>query len=150
LDLANIEAKDGLEIHQIRLILDDQDNYIEMQDGSVCELDTPSQQNTGLKIIVPSGMKMRSDRQYRVSLKLDLKHSLVFKGNGGCLLKPVLEIGSIEEQIIDVPTSTTVVEPTTTTPETTTTVQDVSSICSSLTNTVIDPIAGSTDFLVCF
>jgi hypothetical protein len=126
LDLAQVQAADGLEIHQIRIILQDSDNFIEMNDGSLCELDTPSQQNTGLKVLVPGGMKMRSDRQYKIAMNLDLQHSLVFKGNGGCLLKPVIKIGSIEEIEIDDnggddgDHSTTTVPPTTTEAPTTT------------------------------
>ena len=96
LDLAQIQTRDGLSIHQIRLILEDRENYLQFADGEICELATPSQQESGLKIIFPNKLELKSNREYEVKLKLNLRHALVFNGNGGCSLKPVIKAGITE------------------------------------------------------
>lgn len=84
----------GTKVSQARLILKEEGNYIRYKDGSVCQLQTPSQQNTGLKILSPE-FEIEEGRSYSMVIDFDAKKSIVHQGNGGCLLKPVLKWGGI-------------------------------------------------------
>ncbi|QDK38602.1 DUF4382 domain-containing protein [Bdellovibrio sp. NC01] len=100
LPLQDIVAPDGLQIQQIRLILKESGHYIVKGDDSICELKTPSAQNTGVKIILTNKVQFEAGHQYNVTLDFDANKSVVLQGNGGCLLKPVLKLISVTKQEI--------------------------------------------------
>src|SRR6185369_8514400 len=79
-----------LESREIRLILMSSGNKFIREDGSVCELKTPSAQQSGLKIKLPNTFTIESGLRYSVHLVFDIEKSVVEQGNGGCLLKPVI------------------------------------------------------------
>lgn len=77
-------------IREIRLHLADSGHMLVKDDGQICELRTPSGQQSGLKIKLPEGFQMEASHSYELEVVFDLEHSIVHQGNGGCLLKPVL------------------------------------------------------------
>ncbi len=82
-------------VTQVRMVLEESGNSITYSDGSTCELDTPSQQQTGLKVVNPS-FSIEAGVNYSLVLNFNAERSLVLKGNGGCTLKPVLKWGGVE------------------------------------------------------
>lgn len=76
---------------QMRLILG-QDNTI-MIDSTLLPLDTPSAQQSGLKINVD--YNFHDGDQYQILLDFDAGQSIVDKGNGTYSLKPVLRVDQI-------------------------------------------------------
>lgn len=85
--LSNIELEAGVKIQQVRLVLGPT-NSIELTDGTVYDIQTPSAQESGLKINVHSEAEVHSG--YKVVIDFDASRSIVKKGNGGYLLKPVI------------------------------------------------------------
>lgn len=85
--LSNIELETGMKIHQVRLILGD-NNTIMLSDSSILPIQTPSAQQSGLKLNVQSNAEVTSG--YKVVIDFDASRSIVFKGNGEYLLKPVI------------------------------------------------------------
>lgn len=85
--LSNIELETGIKIHQLRLILGE-NNTIMLSDGSILPIQTPSAQQSGLKLNVQSDSELNSG--YKVIIDFDASRSIVLKGNGGYLLKPVI------------------------------------------------------------
>lgn len=73
-------------LHQIRLILGD-DNQIKV-DGEYHDIQTPSAQQSGLKLNVQAPIV--AGITYEIWLDFDAGRSIVEKGNGGYLLKPVI------------------------------------------------------------
>lgn len=80
-------------ISQIRLILGD-DNTI-VVDGQILPLDTPSAQQSGLKIQVNETLE--PGILYEFMLDFDVDKSIVAQGNGGFLLKPVIRATTAAE-----------------------------------------------------
>ncbi|WP_138431606.1 DUF4382 domain-containing protein [Fodinibius saliphilus] len=78
---------------QIRFILGD-DNTVTV-DGKTQELQTPSSQQSGLKLNVNAEVEDGSN--YTLLVDFDAARSIVKKGNGGYLLKPVLRAVSLAE-----------------------------------------------------
>ncbi|WP_118195408.1 DUF4382 domain-containing protein [Albibacterium indicum] len=74
-------------IQEIRLILDDDDNYV-VVDGVRHELKTPSGQSSGVKLKVHD--ELVPNLAYTLLLDFDAAQSIVQTGNGGYLLKPVI------------------------------------------------------------
>lgn len=101
--LFNDEVPAG-NISQIRLVLGE-DNTI-VVDGQVLPLDTPSAQQSGLKIQVNENLQ--PGILYEFMLDFDVDKSIVAQGNGGYSLKPVIrattaaESGAISGTIIPV------------------------------------------------
>ena len=91
LGLADIDLPSGIELNAIRLLLNRDNNYIITADGTRTELQTPSAQQSGIKIPL-HGVKLDGKFDYELTVDFDAKKSLVFQGNGDCLLKPVLKI----------------------------------------------------------
>lgn len=73
-------------ISQIRLILGS-DNTV-VVDGQTYPLDTPSAQQSGLKLNV--NQNLEANTAYAFTLDFDVDASVVAKGNGGYSLKPVI------------------------------------------------------------
>lgn len=85
--LSNIELESGVKIHQVRLILGS-NNTIMLKDSTVHPIQTPSAQQSGLKLNVQSFSEVTSG--YKVVMDFDASRSIVKKGNGEYLLKPVI------------------------------------------------------------
>lgn len=51
--IADTEIPVGSKINQIRLVLEETGNYIQYFDGTFCDMQTPSQQQSGLKVVNP-------------------------------------------------------------------------------------------------
>lgn len=85
--LSNIQLDAGVKVHQIRLLLG-QNNKLELNDGTIHDLGTPSGQTSGLKINVQSTANVTSG--YKVVIDFDATRSIVAKGNGTYSLKPVI------------------------------------------------------------
>lgn len=90
--LPNITLSEGqsLQSKEIRLVLNETGNKFIQADGSVCELKTPSGQQSGLKLKFPETFTILPGLHYSVHLSFDVEKSIVEQGNGGCLLKPVI------------------------------------------------------------
>jgi len=101
--LFNDEVPAG-NISQIRLILGENNTIV--VDGEIIPLDTPSAQQSGLKIQVNETLE--PGILYEFMLDFDVDKSIVAKGNGGFNLKPVIrattaaESGAISGIIIPV------------------------------------------------
>jgi hypothetical protein len=100
MEMADVNLPIGLKVNQIRLVLEDFGNSIEYANGSTCDLQTPSQQKTGLKLISPE-FSIEEGKGYSLVVDFDAKKSIVHQGNGGCLLKPVLKWGGITSIDLD-------------------------------------------------
>jgi hypothetical protein len=75
-------------VSQIRLILGD-NNQIELEDGSMVDLKTPSAQQSGLKLNLDAELK--PGIPYDLELDFDASRSIVKAGNSGqYILKPVI------------------------------------------------------------
>lgn len=96
LPIKDLNLKDGVVVKQFRLILKDGGNYIErIEDNSLCDLKTPSEQQTGLKLIMPGGgIGIEQGQTYSLIVDFDVDHSIVDNKNN-CLLKPVLKVKSL-------------------------------------------------------
>lgn len=74
------------QISQIRLVLGDENSVV--VDGQSHPLQTPSAQQSGLKIQV--NQTLEAGQTYAFTLDFDVEESIVEQGNGGYLLKPVI------------------------------------------------------------
>ena len=79
-------------ISQVRLVLGD-DNTV-VVDGETYPLQTPSAQQSGLK--VQFNQTLEAGVFYTVVLDFNVEESIVEQGNGGYLLKPVIRASAIE------------------------------------------------------
>ncbi len=78
----------SINIHQIRLVLGDQNSI--MVDSVLHDLKTPSAQQSGLKINVNQDISQLD--VYNLLIDFDAEESVVEQGNGNYLLKPVIRI----------------------------------------------------------
>jgi hypothetical protein len=105
LALADIDMPDQVSVKQIRLVLNGDQNHLVKDNGDTCDLQTPSAQKSGIKILLSQPIVFQSGYSYSMVVDFDVHHSIVLKGNGGCLLKPVLKLKSAnrvpEEQVGD-------------------------------------------------
>jgi hypothetical protein len=74
-------------ISQIRLVLGS-GNTLVLRDGTVKPLNTPSAQQSGLKLKIDAELKR--DVTYQLLLDFDVAKSIVARGNGDFNLKPVI------------------------------------------------------------
>jgi len=93
LPMQDVQMPIGMFISQVRFILHEEGNYLVKTDGSICNLQTPSQQESGLKILVKSEATFESGYAYSLTVDFDAQKSIVFQGNGECLLTPVIKVG---------------------------------------------------------
>lgn len=100
LPLQEVVAPEGIQIQQIRLILKQDGHYAVKSDDSLCTLQTPSAQRTGVKIILTNKISFEAGHEYNVLVDFDALKSVVIKGNGDCLLKPVLKLKSVTKAVI--------------------------------------------------
>lgn len=92
--IQDFELPENLVIKEIRLILEGEGNYAIKTDGSTCDLQTPSGQQSGIKIKLSEPVTVESNSTYSMVVDFDAQKSVVVKGNGGCLLKPVLKLAA--------------------------------------------------------
>jgi hypothetical protein len=78
---------------QIRLVLGD-DNTVTV-DGETSNLQTPSAQQSGLKLNIDA--EVEEDTRYSLLIDFDAARSIVQQGNGNYLLKPVLRAVNLAE-----------------------------------------------------
>lgn len=81
-------------ISQIRLVLKADGHYATKADGSDCELKTPSAQRTGIKLLLRDSIIIEKGFSYSLVADFDAMKSVVVRGNGECLLKPVIKLKS--------------------------------------------------------
>lgn len=79
------------EISQIRLVLGSDNSVV--VDGQTYPLQTPSAQQSGLKVQI--NQNLEAGETYAFTLDFDVEKSIVEKGNGEYLLKPVIR-GSLD------------------------------------------------------
>jgi hypothetical protein len=91
LTLEDFHIPEGVVVSKMRLILGD-GNYSIKSDDSRCEMQTPSGQQSGIKIHFTNPVTIASETTYSLVVDFDAEKSVVVKGNGDCLLKPVLKI----------------------------------------------------------
>jgi hypothetical protein len=90
--LAEAEISSGF-LQEIRLVLGDNNTIV--VNGQELVLETPSAQQSGLKVKVDEELK--ADVYYTFILDFDVDRSVVNQGNGGYSLKPVLRLSVDEE-----------------------------------------------------
>jgi hypothetical protein len=84
--IADSQVPDGATITQVRLVLGS-NNYV-VENGNIIELETPSAQQSGLKVNVHQ--QLDSGFLYNLVLDFDAARSIVRTGNGKLILKPVV------------------------------------------------------------
>lgn len=92
LPLEDLDLAPGIEITRIRLVLAPDGNHARKLDGSTCAMQTPSGQQSGIKINLAAPVLLENGYTYSMVLDFDARKSVVVKGNGDCLLKPVLKL----------------------------------------------------------
>ncbi len=102
LPMHDLTLPTGLEITGIRLVLKGTDNHSIKKDGSRCEMQTPSGQESGIKIHLASPFTLEENYTYSMVLDFDAGKSVVVKGNGDCLLKPVLKLMQVTRRVVEV------------------------------------------------
>lgn len=101
LAMAELDIPADVEVSHFRLILATNGNYLVYDNDDICALQTPSQQQTGLKIKFGAPVMVEANRSYTLTVDFDAKKSIVIKGNGGCLLKPVLKLADLSSTPLD-------------------------------------------------
>lgn len=94
LPMDNVTLPADSSVTQIRLVLDSSGHYITYDGEKTCQLKTPSEQKTGVKLLIHKGIDIQPGYTYKVVADFDAKKSIVMQGNGGCLLKPVIKLKS--------------------------------------------------------
>lgn len=97
LNLADLDLPPEIQVDKIRLVLKHEGHNLVKDDGSICQMKTPSAERTGLKINLKDPMVLETGVSYRLVIDFDAKKSLVIRGNGECLLKPVLKVASAQK-----------------------------------------------------
>ena len=97
LPMQDLNLAAGTEITGIRLVLKGDNNYSIKADDSRCEMQTPSGQQSGIKIHLAQPFTLESGASYSMIMDFDAGKSVVVKGNGDCLLKPVLKLLSVQK-----------------------------------------------------
>lgn len=92
LPMEDLSLSTGLQITGIRLVLKGENNHAIKGDDSRCEMQTPSGQQSGIKIKLSQPFTLEQGSVYSMVMDFDAAKSVVIKGNGGCLLKPVLKL----------------------------------------------------------
>ncbi|MEP1152079.1 MAG: DUF4382 domain-containing protein [Balneola sp.] len=91
LDLGEVELEEG-RYNQVRLVLGDENNIV-LNNGESFELDTPSGQTSGYKLLVQADIEV--GQVYDLVIDFDASRSIVARGNGTYGLKPVLKTANL-------------------------------------------------------
>ena len=100
LPMQDLNLAAGVQITGIRLVLKGDNNHAIKSDNSRCEMQTPSGQQSGIKIHLAQPFTLENDSVYSMIMDFDAEKSVVVKGNGGCLLKPVLKLMRVTKTVI--------------------------------------------------
>lgn len=92
--LADLEVPADMTMSQVRLLLKEDGHSLIKESGESCALQTPSGQQSGLKIKVNKDLTFAAGVNYLMDLSIDLDRQIVLQGNGGCLMKPVIHMSS--------------------------------------------------------
>lgn len=103
LPMQDIALPIGTEINGIRLVLKTDNNHGVKTNESRCEMKTPSAQQSGIKIHLAQPFTIEENQTYSMIMDFDAEKSVVVRGNGGCLLKPVLKLLSVVKTAIPIP-----------------------------------------------
>lgn len=98
LPLQDFNLPAGVEITGIRLVLKGENNHAIKANDSRCEMQTPSGQQSGIKIHLSESFTVEEGKDYSMVMDFDAEKSVVVKGNGECLLKPVLKLLTVTSQ----------------------------------------------------
>jgi hypothetical protein len=79
---------------QLRLVLNESGNYILGADEKNYNLKTPSQQQSGLKILLGESFALKAGKTYILKVNFEPSTQIVSAGSK-CILKPVLRVESI-------------------------------------------------------
>lgn len=90
-DLGEVNLEEG-RYNQIRLVLGD-DNSVVLNSGETFQLNTPSGQTSGFKLLVQADIE--ADQIYDLVIDFDASRSVVVTGNGTYNLKPVLKTANL-------------------------------------------------------
>jgi hypothetical protein len=100
LPMQDLKIPQGVSVKQIRLVLKESGHYL-TQNENRCDLQTPSAQHTGVKLIISKPILFEMGYSYSIVVDFDADHSIVLRGNGTCLLKPVLKLKSAVRVAVD-------------------------------------------------
>lgn len=101
LPMADVDMPDGVEITHIRMVLKGENNHAIRMDDSRCDMQTPSGQQSGIKIQLKTPIVIQSGYRYSMIVDFDAAKSVVIRGNGTCLLKPVIKLLTATRQQIE-------------------------------------------------
>lgn len=96
LPMEDVQIPEGATVTDIRLILGS-GNYAIKNNGQICNLQTPSGGQSGVKIKLSNPVTISDKYNYSLVIDFDAAKSVVIKGNGGCLLKPVLKVAGFTQ-----------------------------------------------------
>lgn len=105
LPMQDLSLPVGVSINAIRLVLKGNDNHSIKKDNSRCEMQTPSGQQSGIKIHLSEPFTIEQGRVYSMVMDFDAEKSVIIKGNGDCLLKPVLKLLRVTQIVTEPPPS---------------------------------------------
>lgn len=94
LKIKEIPFASDVAITSLRLVLNPNGNSAIRLDDSVCDLKTPSAQQSGLKIKLSNRIRLEEDSNYSLVLDFDVDRSVVVNSQK-CLLKPVLKLEAL-------------------------------------------------------
>jgi hypothetical protein len=112
--LADVEIPAG-DYEQIRLVLGET-NYV-VANGQRQDLQVPSGQQSGIKILLPDGVEVENDGdRIELTLDFDVHDSFVLRGNGRYLFKPTVRvrdarINGVAMEMVSVEGTVTSVDP---------------------------------------
>ncbi len=92
LGISSIDIPESVSVKQIRMVLKEDGHQLVHTDNTTCDLQTPSAQKSGIKILLKTPVTFENNKSYAMVIDFDAEKSVVQQGNGGCLLKPVLKL----------------------------------------------------------
>jgi len=99
--LADVDMPSQVSISAVRIVLNESGHFGVKSNGGQCDMQTPSAQQSGIKVLLSSPVTFEDNYVYSLVIDFDALKSVVVKGNGGCLLKPVLKIASFVKTPVD-------------------------------------------------
>ena len=99
--LSDLKIPEGVYVREIRMRLFNEGHYAAGVNGENCPMQTPSAQQSGLKLKLSDKMLVEPGARYQIVAEFDSNKSVVIKGNGECLLKPVIRLGELTKQVSD-------------------------------------------------
>lgn len=100
LNLASLEIPEGVFIREIRLKLHNEGHFAVDQMGQTCMMQTPSAQQSGLKLKLSDHFEVQAGYSYKIAASFNTNKAIVLQGNGDCLLKPVIRLSEATKQLV--------------------------------------------------